>query len=196
MWGCGLNCAVSWQGPVFDPCTHGYKHREFFNKVCDHQLLDEVTMLVNIYLYVDFAVESCCLCCMIWGCHSGVIEASDSVPSNFFCSCADPLLLWAENFYTTRRLRGTLKVFCNMRNNICNENWKIQAAQQQFIVYGSVSVTVWLCTLAAWREHWIQISSVIMTLCHSMGGSWCGWRAWPWIWSHCVPAKCHEPPTR
>jgi hypothetical protein len=29
----------------------------------------------------------------------------------FFHSCADPLLLWAENFYTTWRLRGTLKVF-------------------------------------------------------------------------------------
>jgi hypothetical protein len=45
----------------------------------------------------------------------------------FFYSCADLLLLWAETFYTTWRLRGALKVFCNMRNkNIYNKNWKFQ----------------------------------------------------------------------
>jgi hypothetical protein len=33
-----------------------------------------------------------------------------NTPSNFFYSCADLLLLWAEKCYTTWRLRGTLKV--------------------------------------------------------------------------------------
>ena len=31
-----------------------------------------------------------------------------NIPSNLFYSCAGLLLLWAENFYTTWRLRGTL----------------------------------------------------------------------------------------
>jgi hypothetical protein len=40
-----------------------------------------------------------------------VLSLISSVPSNYFYSCADLLLLWAENFYTNWRLRGTLKVF-------------------------------------------------------------------------------------
>jgi hypothetical protein len=34
-----------------------------------------------------------------------------NVPSNFFYHCADLLLLWAENLYTTWRLRGFLNFF-------------------------------------------------------------------------------------
>jgi hypothetical protein len=68
----------------------------------------------------------------------------------FFYSCADLLLLWAENFYTTWQLRGTLKVFCNMYNkNIYNENLKIPAARQQFSVRRSISVTARPRTRAA-----------------------------------------------
>jgi hypothetical protein len=45
----------------------------------------------------------------------------------FFYSCADLSLLWAENFYTTWRQRGTFKGFCNMHNkNVYNENLKFQ----------------------------------------------------------------------
>jgi hypothetical protein len=40
-----------------------------------------------------------------------------------FYSCADLLVIWAKSFYTTWRLRGTLKFVCNMHNkNIHNEN--------------------------------------------------------------------------
>jgi hypothetical protein len=65
----------------------------------------------------------------------------------FLYSCADLLLLWAENFYTTWRLRGTLKVFCDMRNK------KIPAAGQQFSARGSISVTARPRTRAAQRVH-------------------------------------------
>jgi hypothetical protein len=44
------------------------------------------------------------------------ISVIGNIPSNFLYSCVDLLLLWAENFYTTWRLRGTLKVLCNMHN--------------------------------------------------------------------------------
>jgi hypothetical protein len=61
-----------------------------------------------------------------------------NVPSNSFTAA------WTSycSVYTTWRLRGTLNVFCNMRNkNIHNENWKIPGARQQFSVRGSISVT-------------------------------------------------------
>jgi hypothetical protein len=75
---------------------------------------------------------------------------SNNAPSNFFYSCADLLLLWAENFYTTWRLWDTLKVFCNVHNKkIYNENWKIPTVRQQFIVSGSTSVTARPRTRAA-----------------------------------------------
>jgi hypothetical protein len=67
----------------------------------------------------------------------------------FFYSCAELLLQWAEHFYATWRLRGTLKDFCNMHNkNIYNENWKIPGARQQFSVSRSISATAWPRTRA------------------------------------------------
>jgi hypothetical protein len=57
------------------------------------------------------------------------------VPSNFFHSCADLLLHWAENVYTTWQFCGTSEVSCNMHNK------KLSAARQQFSVRGSISVT-------------------------------------------------------
>jgi hypothetical protein len=68
----------------------------------------------------------------------------DTTFPRIFCySCADLLLLWAEHFYTTWRLRGTLKVISRNTNvkNIYNENWKILAARKKFIVRGSILVT-------------------------------------------------------
>jgi hypothetical protein len=66
-----------------------------------------------------------------------------NVLSNFFYSCSDLLLLWAQNFYTIWRLCGTLKkFFCNMHNkNIYNKNLKISTAWQQFTVHGNISIT-------------------------------------------------------
>jgi len=49
---------------------------------------------------------------------------SGIVPSNFFYGCSFLLLLRAERFYMTWRLRGTVIVVCNMHNNIYSENWK------------------------------------------------------------------------
>jgi hypothetical protein len=69
------------------------------------------------------------------------------------------ILLWAENFYTTWRLHGILKVFCNMHNNIYNENWRISAAWQQFSVRGSISVTARPCTRAAYRERYLALTA-------------------------------------
>jgi len=43
---CGLNSAVSRQVPLVDSCKHGYRHREFVKEVCNHQLLNEVTVLL------------------------------------------------------------------------------------------------------------------------------------------------------
>jgi hypothetical protein len=81
-----------------------------------------------------------------------------NVPSNFFYSCADMLVLWTENFYTTWRLLGTLKdFFCNMHNNIYKNNWKIPAARQQFTARGSISVTARPRSRAAYREHWSEL---------------------------------------
>jgi hypothetical protein len=43
---CGLNSAISGQGPLVDSCEHGYSHREFVKEVCSHQPLNEVTVLL------------------------------------------------------------------------------------------------------------------------------------------------------
>jgi hypothetical protein len=73
-----------------------------------------------------------------------------NIPSDFFYSYTDLLLLWAENFYPTWCLHDTLKVFCNMHNkNIYNENWKIPAVWQQISVCRSISVSVQPLTQAA-----------------------------------------------
>jgi hypothetical protein len=62
-----------------------------------------------------------------------------NIPSNFFHSCADLLLLWDENCYRTWPLRGTLRVFCNMHNkNIYNEYWQ--------------TVYVWFHLLIEWYD--------------------------------------------
>jgi hypothetical protein len=64
-------------------------------------------------------------------------------------------VLWREDLDTIWRLRGTFNsFFCNMHNNIYNENLKIPAPRQQFSVRGSTSVIALSRTRAAEREHW------------------------------------------
>lgn len=41
-----LNSAVSGQSPLVDSCKHGYRYREFVKEVCNHQLLNEVTVFL------------------------------------------------------------------------------------------------------------------------------------------------------
>jgi hypothetical protein len=103
---------------------------------------------VDTFAFLTSQIKSCLryitISCILSTC------ISTNVPSSFFCCCADLLLLWAENFYTTWRLHDTLKIFYNIHNKkIYNKNWKIPAAQHQFSVRGSISVTAQMVIGAA-----------------------------------------------
>jgi hypothetical protein len=65
-------------------------------------------------------------------------SAPTNVPSKFFHSCAKLLLLWAENFYATRRLHGTLKVFVICIIKICT--MKTEILVERTLAYNTIKL--------------------------------------------------------